>query len=926
MRSPILIAESPAVGELGPRFFVPPNRGVDSPTAAHYLGQCRDGDETIGDDFFAVKSAEGIVLALIGTDTEAMTEAEQEDIFRHLHECVTVVPDAINAIHPDQLRGRLVVELPELAEWYEPSWDTLPRNGYWARLPQNPPVVPAWKTETKTTVTQVTQTIESHTTPVVEPLKKPAEKVTPLITPAVESVVTTPKVEPPAKIPTSLSQVDIPVGTPNPNHLTESVKPVLEKPILENPIPQNPTLPEITIETRETITERIITTPILPTPVVSTASTPIVSTPVVTAPLVTAPLVTAPITSTPVQPITIIQNPPIESKPEPRTPPSTIPVQPSPAPVSLSTPNVAPPKSEPPKAEIKPEPVKATPVVTRTEPSLLAPLADRSAALSPPPSVTPTATPPAQFKREQRSWIPMALLALLILGIICYVAFIDTTWNRRVIDKTYAYVEPRVIPVEKVVEKPVVQIKEVEKIVEKPVIKEVEKIVEKPVIKEVEKIVQVPVAGKDNSKETQWVFYQNEYVARMKRPDPVAAAEWLTAWKSHLPAWGTEVPNGYQTLVEDYRKNAYNALESQVGKYLDVKHFGAGYATVLQFHHSAAVQTILKADVQKEMVTKARNLVRLEEDKHLYTIVKELSESSTAPPEKLQQAISTYLALPEGGTHSREVQQLADYLAWVKNGSPAKMVLKFDADRSAKMNEEIRWVYIGNKGVDNAKAYPLRSKAGDWQETLFVQNLSLRPNDELQVSLNVHSIKSAVGELAEGPSHSGTTPQMILNPSGTKSVRLSSGTLSVRLEGFRTPPTLRSWQETGAIIPVREVSRPTTDLPSKPDLLTPSEPPMKKESAPLTPPATIPSPEITLPKIPNPEPLPPIKEPSPPKLPAPTQPSEPPLVLPTIPPAPPSSEKPKEPDLTLPQLPKLPLPEKEPSPMTPTLPPLPKIP
>jgi hypothetical protein len=296
------------------------------------------------------------------------------------------------------------------------------------------------------------------------------------------------------------------------------------------------------------------------------------------------------------------------------------------------------------------------------------------------------------------------------------------------------------------------------------------------------------------------------------------------------------------------------------------------------------------------------------------------------------------LALPEGGIHSREVQQLADYLAWVKNGSPAKVVLKFDADRAAKMNEEIRWVYIGNKGVDNAKAYPMRSKAGDWQESLFVQNLSLRPNDELQVSLNVHSIKSAVGELAEGPSHSGTTPQMILNPSGTKSVRLNSGTLSVRLEGFRTPPTLRSWQETGAIIPVREVSRPTTDLPSqidlpskpdlpsKIDLPTPIEPPMKKEPTPLPPPPMIPSPEITLPKIPNPEPLPPIKEPAPPKLPAPTQPSEPPLVLPTIPPAPPSSEKPKEPDLTLPQLPKLPLPEKEPSPMTPTLPPLPKIP
>ncbi len=903
MRSPILIAEAPSVGELGPRFFVPPNRGVDSPTAAHYIGQCRDGDETIGDDFFAVKGADGIVLALIGTDTEAMTEVEQEEIFRHLQECVTVVPDAINAIKPDNLRGRLVVDLPELGEWYEPSWDTLPRNGMWARLPLAAPVVPSWKTETTTTTTKVIQTVENLVAPKVEPVTQKVEKVTTLISPAVESVVTLPKIETPTKIPTSLSQVDIPVGTPNPNTVTETITRVIE-----TVVPETKAKPELKIETRETITERVITTPVVQTPVVQ-----------------------APVVQTPLQPIIVVQPKP-EPKPEPK--PTIIVQQPAPTPIAPT------PVAPAPKVEIKPEPVKVTvqaptpapTPVPKVETSLLAPLADRSAALTQP--VTP-AREPVTPKKANRSWVPLALLALLILTAVGYVAFIDTTWNRRVVDKTYSLGESRVVTVDRVVEKPVIQfrdvekivekpvIKEVEKIVEKPVIREVEKIVEKPVIKEVEKIVQVPVPGKDNSKETQWASFHNEYIARMKRPDPVAAAEWLNASKSHLPAWGIDTPPDYAKLVDDYRKHAYNALESQVGKTLDAKQYGAGYGVVLQFANSLAVQGLLKADVQKEMAVKTRQLVRFEEDKYHYSKIKELCESPTASAEKIQQHISAYLAFTEAGVRQREVQQLADYAAWLKAGSPAKVVLKFEADRTVKASEEIRWVYIGNKGANNAKPYAIRAKAGDWEESYAVQNLSLKPTDEVQVTLNLHSTKSAVGELAEGPGYSGTSPALVLNPSGTKSTRLTSGTISARIEGFRTPPTLPAWQETGTIIPVREISRPTTDMTPIVDL-PPLKDPAVKEPAkdPFVP--MIPSKDpIVLPMLPTKEPAPitlpmiPSMEPTLPKLPVPMIPVDPPLTLPKIPAAPPAKDK--EPELTLPPIPTFPSKD-------PTIPSLPKLP
>lgn len=148
MRSPVLIAEIPDAGGHVPRFLAPPDRGIDRALASAYIDHARetgdDIEEIEGEDYLAVRwrpAAEDagpvppLFLALAGVEVDRLSGEERDEILEQLRERAEVLGDAVAALDWAAVAGDTVVELPELQEWHEASWDLLPRAGFWANLP-----------------------------------------------------------------------------------------------------------------------------------------------------------------------------------------------------------------------------------------------------------------------------------------------------------------------------------------------------------------------------------------------------------------------------------------------------------------------------------------------------------------------------------------------------------------------------------------------------------------------------------------------------------------------------------------------------------------------------------------------------------------------------------------------------------------------
>src|SRR5215210_89335 len=156
MRSPVLIAETPFAGGNGPRLLVPPGRGVDSGTAAHFIDRARDVDEDDveeieGDDYLAVRlplknpETEEVAhdfMLLAGIDVDRMSTEERDEVLEQLRERLEVLNDAVAAVDWSLHGYEPVVEIPELEEWHEAAWDVFPRTGPWVEDSLNAGPVP----------------------------------------------------------------------------------------------------------------------------------------------------------------------------------------------------------------------------------------------------------------------------------------------------------------------------------------------------------------------------------------------------------------------------------------------------------------------------------------------------------------------------------------------------------------------------------------------------------------------------------------------------------------------------------------------------------------------------------------------------------------------------------------------------------------
>jgi hypothetical protein len=761
MRSPVLIAQTPFAGGLGPRFLAPTGRGVEVTTAAHYVDKARevedDVEEIEGDDYLAVrlplKNPETDEVAhdfmvLVGIDVDRMTGEERDEVLEQLRERLEVLNDAVAAVDWTTNGHNPIVEIPELDEWHEPAWDALPRAGQWADQVQN------FLTETTgTRGTDGTHTSQpSHES---HPSDQTPDEITGWGAAYQEQ---------PAERHESLFEFSNPLADEPTSEYSAAAVPPTPPP---EPEPEPDPVPE----------------PAPPGPPEPDPPIPVPNEPRVVIDMPTpfrkdAPHANAPVTVI-VQVVadsTAIPNP---SEPVPDHIIASKEPSPSLAPVAVG-------------------PVVHTPepAARGIDPVQVSQAADRSLALSPLPPTPVAAEPTPRRGLRWWVWFPWTATFVLVVGGYLYLSQVDRTWHQRVVESRHVPGQTRIIARE--VETPVV----VEKIVEKPVDRIVEKIVEKPVEKIVEKVVERPVASPaaDTSKEDQRRKFMADYAAAMNQCEVEAAAELLDAWKPHLLAWGDKEPMELEGLRQDFRQRAEEQLTRGLGRRIADHRFVDAADRLAAIGVSISVRAIAGEKAVAAWIDKGRHVVRIAEDEFHYTRLRTLADNP-AEEVRLKHHINAYLALVEPpGTMLTEVQRLAEYRKWLKDGRPMKAVVKIEWGPRSVAREHTIEIGLGlDKNGQPARTFTRTAEARSgesWTEALPVTGLA-GPTERIPYRIKTSRPTSPVEELAEA-THS-RTELFLLDPTGPVSVagETDSGTkVTVESQGMLAKPDLPPWPTT----------------------------------------------------------------------------------------------------------------------------------
>jgi hypothetical protein len=385
-------------------------------------------------------------------------------------------------------------------------------------------------------------------------------------------------------------------------------------------------------------------------------------------------------------------------------------------------------------------------------------------------------------------WGPWAAVAVLLTAKYVYLTQIDRTWHQRITETRYVVGPTKVV--ERVVEQPVEKI--VEKVVEKPVDRIVEKIVEKPVEKILEKPVPGPRTG--NSKDDQWTKFAAEYKAHMGRGEVLAAADLLHAWQDHLPGWGADSPPGLSDLRRDFGQTAGEKLRAWAAGRIADRRFAPAHEGLSAFAGSESVKALFGPTAPAELAKALRSEVRDAEDEYHYTRIRTLAAADPVPDDRLKQHIDAYLALVEPpGSRLAEVQKVADYHRWLKDGRPAKAVVTITWGPRTAARDQMIEVGLGTgKDGQPIQTFTRTAAAGPgrvWADTFPVVGLPVQ-------TYEVKTIRPAspVEELAEGVRE--RTERF--HPAGPVSAAddLPSGTkVTVEWQGVLAKPDLPPWGE-----------------------------------------------------------------------------------------------------------------------------------
>jgi hypothetical protein len=490
-----------------------------------------------------------------------------------------------------------------------------------------------------------------------------------------------------------------------------------------------------------------------------------------------------PETPIPNEPRVLIDVPtPHRKDPAPASAPVTVIVQVVP---DSASPSLAP-------AAVGPAVRPPEPAARGIDPVQVSQAADRSLALAPlPPSPAPENSP----RRGLRwyVWFPWTALVLLLVAKYLYLTQVDKTWNQRVVETRHVPGPTRVI--EQTVEKPVV----VEKVVEKPVEKIVEKVVEKPVERIVEKVIEKPVAAPtpETAKQDQWTRFESEYRMRANRNDVLAAADWLHGWKAQLPAWGMSEPLGLRGLRDDFGRTAGNRLSAWAAGLAVERRYADAHAGLSAVAASESVRGLADPAAVAAAATTARKAVRAAEEEYQYTQIRQYADNP-AEERRLKQHLDAYLALVDPpGQMLSEVQKLADFRRWQKDGRPMKAVVKIEWGPRTVAREHTIEIGLG-AGKDGQPAATFTRTAVArpsqvWTETFPVSGLT-GPADRIPYRVKTVRPTSPVEELAEAAPN--RSEVFLLNPTGSVSVagETESGTkVSVEWQGALVKPELPPW-------------------------------------------------------------------------------------------------------------------------------------
>jgi hypothetical protein len=430
-----------------------------------------------------------------------------------------------------------------------------------------------------------------------------------------------------------------------------------------------------------------------------------------------------------------------------------------------------------------------TPAPAVIDPVRVLESADRSPALAPLPP-KPAGEPAAAPRKRLRWWVwgPWVAVVVLLVAKYLYLTQVDRTWNQRVTETRYVPGPTRVV--EKVIEQPVEKV--VEKIVEKPVDRIVEKIVEKPVEKIVEKIVEKPAAGSETPKTDQWTKFEAEYRARVGRGELVAAADLLRDWPAHLPAWGKDLPPHVTALRTEYQARAAQRLADWAAGRARDHRFADGYAGLATFAASASVKDLLGPSAA-EAASKARADLRAAEDEYHYTELYSMWNSKGFRDEEFKQHVDAYLSLVDPpGKMLAQVQQLADYHKWMKDGQAAKVVVSVHWGlRTTPGEHQVEVTLAGGK--------PLTRSADAKPGGISVESF---PAAGPPTDYRVRTIRPAspVEELATG------VRQLVEEFQSADDESATGTKVTVEWQGVVARPTLPPWKTDRA--PVISVSQP----------------------------------------------------------------------------------------------------------------------
>ncbi|HKB03125.1 MAG TPA: IMCp domain-containing protein [Gemmataceae bacterium] len=789
MRSPVLIAETPFAAGHGPRYLAPPGREVDATTAAYYVGRLRDDDDDVeeieGDDYLAVRrtltdDATGEsapeILVLAGIDVDRLSGEDKDEVLEQLRERLEVLNDAVAAVDWSVAGYGPVVEIPELEEWHEPGWDVLPRLGTWAEGSRPSDPVPfEHKTEEDPEREPGPSDHRDDRTSAPEPESDPESELE----------------REPAGTSRYWEQLpELHSGPPTEERVEDAGEPFEhhhdEKSVTDDDdfAPSPPASGGegggeggVARAQEDEPSDSASLTPLTPNPPPASMSPPEAGGDMDAGGGSPDPvLVELSLRSAASEPARVQTAPPEPAPPDP-VPDVVVPAKEPPAPT-------APPPTPPERIDLTPAP--ALPSATRLiDPLQVSEAADHSPALAPLPPRPSEPTPSPRHRLRWWVWGPWAAVVVLLVAKYVYLTQIDRTWHQRITETRYAVGPTKVV--ERVVEQPVEKI--VEKVVEKPVDRVVEKIVEKPVEKIVEKVIEKPLPSAGDSKEDQWTKFAAEYKVRMGRGEVLAAADMLQGWKDQLPAWEPEPPPGLTDLRRDFGQTAGEKLRGWAAGRIADRRFAHAHEGLSAFAASASVKALFGPTAPADLEKALRSEVRDAEDEYHYAQIRTLVAADPIPDDRLKQHIDAYLALVEPpGSRLAEVQKLADYCRWLKDGRPAKAVVTITWGPRTVAREHTIEVGLGaGKDGQPVHTFTRTAAAGPgrvWTDTFPVAGLPTQTYEVKTIRL-----ASPVEELAEGIRE--RTERF--HPAGPVSAGdgLSSGTrVTVEWQGVLTKPDL----------------------------------------------------------------------------------------------------------------------------------------